>query len=146
MMHASEKAIAYSRDKEKYRPTAYKPTPDDVPTLGWGHTVHVKMGDTCTREEADCWHREEFLDIDAVIREHVTVPLEQHQWDALACFIHNIGKGAFIESTLLRKLNDRDYGGAKGEFKRWTKQKGKSLAGLVIRRQEEEDMFGGKYP
>ena len=38
---------------EALRLEAYLPTPDDVPTIGYGHTKGVQMGDTCTEEEAE---------------------------------------------------------------------------------------------
>ncbi len=38
---------------EQCRLKAFKPTPNDVWTIGWGHTNGVKEGDTCTQEEAD---------------------------------------------------------------------------------------------
>ena len=71
----------------------------------------------------------------------VTVPLTQGQYDALSCFIFNIGAKKFRGSTLLRKLNDGDYKGAADELLRWTKAGGRELSGLVKRRKAERSLF-----
>ena len=36
-----------------------------VPTIAWGRTKDVKMGDTCTQEEADAWLDEELEEYEA---------------------------------------------------------------------------------
>jgi hypothetical protein len=79
--------------------------------------------------------------VEAAIAKLVKVPLNQNQYDALASLIFNIGEGAFSKSTLLRKLNAKDYEGAANEFVRWNKQAGKVLNGLVKRRAEEMAVF-----
>lgn len=84
------------------------------------------------------------LDIcDRAIRELVKVPLNQNQWDALDSFILNVGRNAFANSTLLRLyLNQSMYGSAAKQLLRWVHgDHGDVLAGLVIRRQFEYDLF-----
>lgn len=71
----------------------------------------------------------------------VTVPLQQHQVDALVSFVFNVGGGAFAESTLLRELNAGHYDAVPRELPRWVKADGKTLAGLVRRRQAEGTLF-----
>lgn len=71
----------------------------------------------------------------------VKVPITQNQFDALADFIYNVGAANFASSTLLRKLNAKDYAGAAAEFPRWNKGGGKVLDGLVRRRKKEQDLF-----
>ncbi len=71
----------------------------------------------------------------------VLVPLNQNQVDALLSFIYNVGNGAFKSSTLLRKLNERDYGSVPSELMKWTKAGGVTLAGLVTRRKAEGELF-----
>lgn len=71
----------------------------------------------------------------------VKVPLTQNQYDALADFIYNVGVTNFAKSTLLRKLNAKDYEGAAAEFPKWNKGGGKVLQGLVRRRKKEQDLF-----
>lgn len=142
-MRASEACIAHLMAFEQFRPTAYKPTPVDVWTLGYGHTTDVKEGDTCTIHQAIVWLHGDVRRAEDAVNHGVTPLLSQNEFDALVSFVFNIGTGAFLESTCLRKLNDGDYGGASDEMLRWTKQKGRVLAGLVTRRAAERDMFNG---
>jgi lysozyme len=78
------------------------------------------------------------------------VELKQHQFDALASFVFNVGQGAFARSTLKRKLKAGDFAAAAREFERWVfaTQNGKKvrLPGLVKRRQAERALFesGGR--
>jgi GH24 family phage-related lysozyme (muramidase) len=67
--------------------------------------------------------------------------LEQHQFDALVSFAYNIGARAFLESTLLRKLNAGDYDAVPAELKKWIHANGAVLAGLERRRAVEAKLF-----
>lgn len=77
------------------------------------------------------------------IRRLVKETLNENQRGALVSLIYNIGTGAFEKSTLLRKLNARDFSGAADEFKRWNKCGGQVLRGLTIRRNNERRLFLG---
>ena len=140
-MNLGEAGAALIREFEQCRLRAYKPTPDDVWTIGWGHTAGVRMGDTCTQEEADAWFAEDVVRFEQAVNAAVTVPLTQNEFDALVSFAYNVGVGAFRGSTLVRLLNNSDYEGAEKQFLRWTKQAGNELAGLVRRRNAERDLF-----
>ena len=71
----------------------------------------------------------------------VTVPLTQNQFDSLVDFVYNLGEGSFAKSTLLRKLNNKDYIGASEEFQKWVFDNGKVQPGLVSRRYREKQLF-----
>lgn len=142
-LFASSWVYDFLKSYEKFRPTAYLPTKNDVWTIGWGHTRGVKEGDTCTTDQAMDWLHADMATATASIHAHCTADLEQHQFDALVSLVFNIGVGAFEESTLLRKLNDRDYGGAAAELPKWDKQKGVELGGLLTRRLAEQKRFVG---
>lgn len=129
------------KDFEKLRLVAYLPTPDDVWTIGWGHTKGVKQGDVCTVEQAEQYLTEDLDWSEWAVNTLVKVPINQNQFDALVSFTFNLGAGNFSQSTLLRKLNGGDYVGAALEFPRWNKQAGKVLAGLVRRRKAEQTLF-----
>lgn len=120
---------------------AYLPTPNDVWTIGWGHTHTTKRGQKITVVEAQRLFEQDTAWVEAAIAKNVKVPLNQNQYDALASWIFNVGEGAFRKSTLLRKLNAGDYIGAANEFPRWNKQKGRVLRGLTRRRAEEKAYF-----
>jgi peptidoglycan hydrolase-like protein with peptidoglycan-binding domain len=83
---------------------------------------------------------------EAAVNRLVKVPLSQGQFDALVSFSFNVGEGALADSTLLRKLNARDYKGARREFARWNKGGGRVLPGLTRRRAAEAKLFGGGKP
>lgn len=123
---------------EAYRPVAYLPTPNDVPTIGFGTTDGVQMGDKITVEralvrllaDADKFQRE----LKACVGD---VPMHQHEWDAIVSWAYNVGTGAACRSTLVKKLKAGDYPGACAELLRWDRQAGVVLRGLTIRRQAE---------
>jgi lysozyme len=117
------------------------PTPNDVPTIGWGHTKGVKMGDSCTIMQADEWLREDCRDAENEVNRCVRAIITQNQFDALVSFVFNIGGPNFRASTLLSKLNSGDYAGAAAQFPRWNKQGGVVLNGLTRRRAQEMALF-----
>jgi lysozyme len=71
------------------------------------------------------------------VNEYVKVPLNQNQFDALVSFTFNCGNGAFMNSTLLKVLNDSCYDMVPDELKKWTHAGGKVCDGLIVRRRNE---------
>jgi len=67
--------------------------------------------------------------------------MTQNQFDATVSLVFNIGRPNFSKSTMLKRLNARDYEGAAEALTWWNKQKGKTLRGLVRRRAEEKEYF-----
>lgn len=130
---------------ESLRLEAYKPTPHDFWTIGWGHTGNVRPGMVITKTEAERLLRDDLTWVQKAIRELVHVPLSQKQYDALAGLIFNIGRTNFKKSTVLRRLNASDYEGAAEAMMMWTKQRQNGvlveLRGLVRRRKQEKEMF-----
>jgi len=122
---------------EGYSPVAYTPVPGDVPTIGFGTTQGVKPGDTITPPKALQRALTDIQAFEGALKQCVTVPLHQREYDAYISLSYNIGSGAFCGSTLVRKLNAYDYQGACEEIKRWDKFKGQPLRGLTLRRQKE---------
>ena len=114
-----------------------------VPTIGYGHTSGVFMGDSCTQAQADAWLAEDLKDAEKCVNDAVTVPLTQNEFDALVSFTFNLGCGNFRKSSLLRLLNGSDYDAAALEFRKWDKAGGQVLAGLTRRRNAEARLFEG---
>ena len=129
---------------EGYRDTAYIPVPGDVPTIGFGTTEGVKMGDRITPLKALARALSDVQKFEGALKQCVRVPLHQHEYDAFVSLAYNIGSGAFCGSTLVRKLNASDYAGACAEIDRWTYAGGKRLPGLVKRRAEERARCEGR--
>lgn len=132
---------------EGFRAEAYIPVPGDVPTVGFGSTSGVKLGDKITVEEGlERLYRDVGVAESAIAR-CVKVPLTQGEYDAYTSFAFNVGGTAFCSSTLVKKLNAGDYAGACSELKRWVYAGGKILPGLVERREREFQMcMGGETP
>ena len=127
---------------EGYRSEAYKDAVG-IPTLGFGETAGVKMGDKTTPERALVQLLESTEKHADAIRQCIHVPLYQHEFDAYISLAYNIGTGAFCKSTLVKKLNQGDYTGACNEIRHWNKAGGKVLPGLVKRREAEYEMCMG---
>lgn len=130
-----------------------------IPTIGYGHTLGVELGQTIDAAEAERLLEHDLEETSAVLDRWVTVPLTQGQYDALASFVFNVGPGdpgrkdGFVwlkardaqrqpvHSTMLRKLLAKDYPGAAAEFPKWARGGGQILPGLVRRRLAEQKLF-----
>ena len=143
-MEPSENCYNLIRSKEGLSLKAYPDpgTGGDPWTIGYGHTgPEVHPGMVITRDEADELLRKDAERVSAQVQKLVTVPLTQNEFDALVCFVYNVGIGNFAKSTMLRKLNQGDMEGAGNEFDKWTKAGGRVLPGQVVRRKEEKELF-----
>ena len=139
-MKTSEAGIALIKEFEGCKLAAYLDSVG-VPTIGVGHTAGVRIGDTCTDEEADEWLRHDIGTAERCVANSVKVELTQGQFDALVSFAFNLGCRALGNATLLRKLNAGDDVGASAEFARWSHAGGVQLDGLVRRREAERELF-----
>jgi len=122
---------------EGYSDVAYVPVPGDVATIGFGTTQGVKPGDRITPPVALQRALNDSERFQGALKQCVVVPLTQNEYDAYISLSYNIGSSAFCKSSLVKKLNAGDYTGACTEILKWDKFKGKPLAGLTKRRQEE---------
>lgn len=141
-MKTSEAGIETLKELEGVRHKAYLDT-GGVWTNGAGHTgPDVYEGQIVDDNQINQWLKDDVAEAEDAVNRLVTVPLTQNQYDALVSFVYNLGEGQFKKSTLLRRLNAKDYEGARNEFKRWVYDNGKLIAGLVKRRYAEAEMFG----
>ena len=134
------KGLDIVKEAEGLRLSAYL-CPAGIPTIGYGHTKGVKLGDTCTREQAEEWLENDFFMAKQDVKAVVKVPLKENQLDALASFVFNLGVRKLIQSTLLKKLNAGDYSGASAEFDKWVFAGKVKLNGLIKRRAKERKLF-----
>ena len=115
-----------------------------VPTIGYGSTKGVHMGDEITEEEAEDMLEWDLAEAEEAVRMFVGVELEQNEFDALTSFTFNCGVNAFHGSTLLRLLNGgTDRVTVAQQFLRWDKIQGVPSKGLHNRREAERKMFLG---
>lgn len=122
---------------ESYRDDAYIPVKGDVPTIGFGTTAGVKLGDRTDPVRALIRLQHDASQYASAVKRCAPVPMHQHEFDAFVSLAYNIGPGAFCGSTLAKKLNAGDYAGACTEILRWNKAGGRVLSGLVKRRAAE---------
>lgn len=143
-MQISNNGIAKLKGEEGEKLVGYLDT-RGIPTIGTGHTglvdgTPVTKGMVITSDKSSQLLRSDLQWTEKVINDNVKVPLTQNQYDALCSLIFNIGASAFIGSTVLRKLNVKDYAGAADAFLMW-KKAGKKPDILLRRRQRERALF-----
>ena len=121
--------------------------PAGVPTIGIGMT-HYPDGKTVTMKDHAITELQANILLGAVlihyanaVTRYVKVTITQNQFDALVDFAYNLGNSALLGSTLLKKLNVRDYNGAAEQFLVWTHAGGVISAGLERRRMAERTLF-----
>lgn len=137
-MKTSPKALNYIRGLESLRLTAYL-CPAGVPTIGYGHTRGVQLGQTIDRATAERYLAQDIASTEReVLRLTRGVTLTQGQFDALVSFVFNVGVGNFTSSTLRRYiLSGRSNTEIAAQFGRWVYSGKKKLNGLVTRRAWE---------
>lgn len=147
-MQISARGLKLIADFEGLRLKAYPDpgTGGDPWTIGYGTTVYpdgrkVKKGDVITQVQALDYLKQDVKKFAASVSQLVSVPLSQNRFDALVSFTYNLGAGALARSSLLRKLNAREYEAAAAEFDKWVYAGGRILPGLVNRRKAERDLF-----
>lgn len=119
--------------------------PVNIKTSCYGHTgPELKLGQKFTDEQCLDQLAKDLSSHDKQMMNLVRVPLTDYQHAAFLSFAYNAGVGNFKSSTMLRKLNSKDYEGACEELSRWIYAKKQKLNGLVTRRQQEKDMCLGK--
>lgn len=122
---------------EGYTDKAVIPIPGDVPTLGFGTTVGVKLGDKTTPPAALARALRDVSKDEGAVKRCVKVPLSQNEYDAAIQLSYNIGQTAFCKSTVVKRWNAGDYAGGCEAFLMWNRAGGKVVQGLVNRRQKE---------
>ena len=122
---------------EGYTGKAVQPLPGDKPTIGFGTTDGVRMGDTITPPVALARKLRDVQAFEGAIKQCVRVPLSQGEYDAYVSLAYNIGSKAFCGSTLVRELNAGNYDAACKQILRWDRFKGQQIRGLTLRRERE---------
>jgi lysozyme len=110
-------------------------------TVGYGSTNDVHPGEAITQAEAESRLAEEVHIAENCVNAHVDCPLTQAEFDALICFVFNVGCTAFGKSTLVKLLNEGRYEAAAEEFPKWCHDNGKVIEGLRRRRLAEKELF-----
>ena len=145
-MKISPRGLELIKDFEGFSSSAYLDVVN-IPTIGWGNTFYedgtkVKLGDQISKTDAlkllEVVANRDFAN---KIFPSIKVKVTQSQFDAMVSLAYNIGTGAFLKSTLLKKVNAGDFIGASEEFLKWNKSGGKEVLGLTKRREREKQLF-----
>lgn len=140
-MKINKEGLSIIKQCEGCRLKAYL-CPSLIPTIGYGHTTGVKLGDIITQADAYRYLLQDIKRFEQAVSALVKVPINENQFSALVSFAFNIGVGNLKSSTLLKKLNLRDYKGCSNEFDRWVYGSNKKpLEGLKKRRKLERELF-----
>lgn len=119
----------------------------DVWTIGLGNTFYedgskVQEGQSISKERAYLLFNLISKKFEKAINENVKVSIRQNQFNALFCFVYNIGINGFKNSTLLSILNiNPNDGNIAKQFLRWNKINGKESKGLTNRRIKESSLY-----
>lgn len=133
-----EKGKSLIKQFEGLRLRAYL-DPVGVPTIGFGHTANVKLGDVITNQMAD-----ELLekDIKPIYTKLMSYDPEYHwnenEFNALLSFGFNLGSGCIDQVCA---MGTRTKGEIASKMLLYYNAGGKRLEGLARRRQIEHDLF-----
>lgn len=140
-MNASENCISLIREFEGCRLTPY----DDIAgkqTIGIGHLIQPgEHFEEITEQEANELLQKDLQWTESAVNDAVEVDISQNQFDALVSFTFNLGGKRLLMSTLLERLNNKEYQKAADEFLKWDKASGVEVSGLKRRRIAERKLF-----
>jgi lysozyme len=123
-------------------------------TIGYGHAIVNNGNQLKGPEDKDLAFSlypnfniddaENLLRMDLTDREgklsRTNIDINQDQFDALIDFIYNVGWGAFLTSTLLKRIK-LGIGDITEAFLLWNKAGGKVSQGLINRRKSEALLY-----
>lgn len=130
------KAIDLIKQFEGCRLEAYK-CPAGVPTIGYGHTKGVKMGQKITQEKAYELLAEDLKAFCKKVDKYDKIyHFTNNEYNALLSFCYNIGS---LDQLTANGTRSKEVIGSKMLL--YTKAGGKILGGLVRRRTEEHLLY-----
>lgn len=144
-MVINEEGLAIVKKWETLQLKAYL-CPANIPTIGYGHTKDVKLGDTITEEQADNLLSEDLEQAEEGVEKLLQgTEYGSNQFSALVSFAFNLGVPALAASGLLKHFRQGHAYYAAQEFDKWVHAKTSAgfvvLPGLVKRRKDERALF-----
>jgi hypothetical protein len=142
----SEQVFSFISKLEKFYPKAYFDYKQWSVGYGsgynWDTNTPVTKDTVVDEATAKRWLLAEAAKNMATINKYVKVPLNANQRTALAAFAYNEGDGAFISSTLLKKINaNAPKAEIEAAWKMWNIAGGVVNNGLIKRRAAEIKLF-----
>ncbi len=114
---------------------------DGTPVIGYGHSRSARPGAVVSEAEAELLLQYDLMPIVALLNERVRLPLNQHQFDALASFIFSIGLERFQTSDVLQKLDADALPEAADALSAWPERASPPVDALYRRRSAERALF-----
>ena len=111
-----------------------------VPTICYGETQGVTLGQVATKAECDTRLSARLVEFNAGVNSCVSATLPDHRRAAFVSLAYNIGLASFCKSTVVRRINAGDVVGSCEAIMMWNKVKGVTWQGLTNRRMKERDM------
>lgn len=110
-----------------------------VPTICYGETKGVEIGDSATKAECDAMLIQSLRRHEAGMRHCLKNPdkIPIKTYVAFVSLTYNVGTGNFCRSTARRRLNNGDWAGACKAATWFNRARGRKVQGLVNRRQAE---------
>lgn len=143
-MRVSKVLIKSIRRFESFRSKAYQDT-KGVWTIGYGHTLNVKEGDSITRKEAEKMLQDDLKEYESYVDSLDICQNDQCHFDALTDFAYNCGIENLRTSNLLQIIRQgREESEIREEFMKWIYSGKRKLRGLALRRKWEADRYFGR--
>lgn len=119
--------------------TAY-PDVVGVPTICYGETKGVHLGDTKTKPQCDEMLSARLAEFNAGVNSCLSVDIPDSRRVAFVSLAYNIGTASFCKSTVVRRINAGDVAGSCDAILMWNKARGIVWPGLTKRRQKEREL------
>lgn len=141
-MKINERGLSIIKQFEGCRLTAYK-DPLGIPTIGYGHTAGVKLGQTITQDQADTYLARDVGTAEkAVSRYDDTYHWNENQFSALVSFTYNCGAGNLDKLLEGGNRTVEEISAKISTYNKGTVNGTKVvLSGLVRRRAAEKALF-----
>ncbi|MNH49821.1 Lysozyme RrrD [compost metagenome] len=139
-LKVSREGLLLIKSFEGFRPRTVRRR-DGVPVIGYGHVKSARPGATITEAEAELLLQYDLLPIVEAINSRVSIPLNQHQVDALASFIFSVGVQRFEDSDVLERLNAGSTAQAAEALSGWPDRVQPPVDAPYRRRSAERALF-----
>lgn len=113
-------------------------------TIGYGHTgTDIKSGLVIDQKNADDLFLADIGKFEIIVQDLAfDPPLKQNQFDALVCLAYNIGKEAFLNSSLLKLIKENaDIESIKKDWLEWDYAGHIPEPALENRRNDEFNLY-----
>ena len=138
----SREGVLLIKSFEGFRPRAMQRS-DGRWVIGYGHTQSAREGARVSEAEAELLMQYDLIPVVKAVTNHVRVPLNQHQFDALASFAFSIGADRFAASDVVEQLNAGSARQASASMSAWADE---AAAETPTRRRSAEHALFNAAP